>query len=161
MNRPRNAPFRGENELVRCCFCKHSIREGGESKTSGPLYGPLIGKYYGHLLCLLWCSDVYLDDNADFKGIEAAIANRMKVKCDYCSKSGASFYCHANACKKSGHYGCATKHNWYFDWSKYTTYCTRCAVHHRPAVEQSPERSTEPREAEENELKEPSNLCKD
>jgi hypothetical protein len=47
------------------------------------------------------------------------------MKCDFCKRNGASFYCHAPYCHKKGHYLCATNKNWDFNWGSYQAFCPK------------------------------------
>ncbi len=61
-NTPSQEPYRGE-EIVRCVFCLITNRQKEGTRASGPFYGPFKGNTYAHLLCLLWCSSVFLNSN--------------------------------------------------------------------------------------------------
>ena len=87
-----------------------------EIKFCGPFYGPFLKQFYAHLLCLLWCSYVYLNRKSDFCGIREAINYSKTLKCSYCQQKGASFNCHSNRCDNKGHYKCAVENNWLYQW---------------------------------------------
>jgi hypothetical protein len=86
-------------------------------RRAGLFYGPFVGKRYAHLMCLLWCSDIFLNEEGELSGVEKAIKNTQKIECSYCHQKGSSFYCHSKKCTKSGHYRCAQDNKWFFNWS--------------------------------------------
>lgn len=50
------------------------------------------------------------------------------MQCMICKQRGASFYCHATACRKMAHYRCAIAHQWFFNWENFTVFCPEEAV---------------------------------
>jgi hypothetical protein len=122
LNRPTNEAYKGDN-IVRCHFCNLTNREPQGRRESGPLYGPFKDKTYGHLLCLLWCSCIHLDQKGRLCRVEEGIKSSKNMTCMYCKQKGASFTCHAKSCRKESHYRCANIHHWYFNWSNFTVFC--------------------------------------
>lgn len=123
VNKPSRAPYRGE-AVVRCIFCHHSNKSKEGSKSAGPFYGPFQGKIFAHLMCLLWCSQVYIQNKTlDFCGVEQAVKQNKNLVCSCCKQKGASFLCHMEGCKKKAHFKCAAENNWIFKWETYQAFC--------------------------------------
>lgn len=54
---------------VRCAFCQKSQHNKEVLKQCGRVYGP-IGKNYFHLLCAIWCPEIFLDEDGKLEGVQ-------------------------------------------------------------------------------------------
>lgn len=62
-NRPSTDPYKGE-AVVRCHFCHLTNQNSKGRREMGSFYGPFQGNAYAHLMCLLWMSYVYLNEQS-------------------------------------------------------------------------------------------------
>ena len=112
---------------MRCAFCKKGSKNKKSLRECGGLFGPFRNNTYVHLLCAIWCSIVYLNEEGELVGVNEAINNSIDSTCCYCRKKGAGLICHADKCRRSLHYECGRQGDrCYFDWQLYKLYCHKC-----------------------------------
>lgn len=64
-------------------------------KKLGPYYGPFKPKEYVHLLCVIWCSKVFVDEKTGkLRNVIKAIEQARDSFCSYCGRDGAGLGCH-------------------------------------------------------------------
>ncbi|KAH9601886.1 hypothetical protein LSM04_009223 [Trypanosoma melophagium] len=64
--------------------------------------------YHLHLVCALWCPEVYYDkETSTLMNIDAVLERCKLIKCVYCRKPGAPVGCVIEKCPRSYHLHCA------------------------------------------------------
>ncbi|XP_060731687.1 uncharacterized protein phf11 isoform X1 [Tachysurus vachellii] len=101
---------RSSSDLL-CCLCKRA----DETDITGPLsckHGTA-----AHQNCLLYASGIYCKNSPtyddlfgfDVDDVENEARRGRKLKCHFCSKTGATAGCEVRSCKRSYHFPCAHK----------------------------------------------------
>ena len=112
---------------MRCGFCKKSNKDKASLVNCGGIYGPFKDNKYAHLLCAIWCSNVYLNEEGELVGVVEEIKSGEKYKCIYCDKKGAALCCHNPKCPRTIHFECGKDQDkCYFNWQKYKFWCHKC-----------------------------------
>lgn len=62
-----------------------------------------------HVNCALWASECHEDKNGNICNVGKAISRGARLKCSFCSRSGASVGCCHPLCKDTYHIECAIK----------------------------------------------------
>ena len=76
----------------KCAFCQKNQNQKENTKLCGKMYGPF-GKGYCHLLCLIWCPEVFLTEEGELKEVENAIERSKRLFCHKCGVKGAGLGC--------------------------------------------------------------------
>ena len=112
---------------IKCVFCKNYCNNRHYRYRLGPMYGPFRVNnkdYFSHIICLLWCPKVYINDTKKkFVGVEEEIKRSLKEVCFFCGEYGGTINCVGKKCSKNAHFLCAKKDGWQLDPRTFRAYC--------------------------------------
>ncbi|CAH2318302.1 histone-lysine N-methyltransferase 2B [Pelobates cultripes] len=103
-----------EEELDRKTKCREDNRQcalclkygDDEPKDAGRLL--YIGQNeWTHINCAIWSAEVFEEDDGSLKNVHAAVARGRQLRCEYCSKIGATVGCCVSTCASNYHFMCA------------------------------------------------------
>ncbi|KAJ1927784.1 hypothetical protein IWQ60_002643 [Tieghemiomyces parasiticus] len=118
----------GTASPVKCLLChgkelsalasQHTITSGSAGGNSALLpssgtgrllflYSQTYPNSYAHIDCLLWLSDIHINDRYEVDGIEAALVRAQQSYCNLCARLGATVKCAVGPyCPTSYHISC-------------------------------------------------------
>ncbi|KAM9299526.1 histone-lysine N-methyltransferase 2B [Gastrophryne carolinensis] len=93
-----------EKDNRQCVLC---LKYGDdEPKDAGRLL--YIGQNeWTHINCAIWSAEVFEENDGSLKNVHSAVARGRQLRCEHCSKSGATVGCCLSTCQSNFHYMCA------------------------------------------------------
>ncbi|KAM4651035.1 histone-lysine N-methyltransferase 2B [Discoglossus pictus] len=93
-----------EKDTRQCALC---LKFGDdEPKDAGRLL--YIGQNeWTHINCAIWSAEVFEENDGSLKNVHAAVARGRQMRCERCSKSGATVGCCLSTCLSNFHFMCA------------------------------------------------------
>ncbi|CAN2388034.1 histone methyltransferase activity (H3-K4 specific) [Pristimantis euphronides] len=93
-----------EKDSRQCALC---LKYGDEDpKNAGRLL--YIGQNeWTHINCAIWSAEVFEENDGSLKNVHAAVARGRQMRCEHCSKSGATVGCCLSTCQMNFHFMCA------------------------------------------------------
>ncbi|XP_053307542.1 histone-lysine N-methyltransferase 2B [Spea bombifrons] len=93
-----------EEDNRQCVLC---LKFGDDDpKDAGRLL--YIGQNeWTHINCAIWSAEVFEENDGSLKNVHAAVARGRQMRCEYCSKIGATVGCCLSTCLSNFHFMCA------------------------------------------------------
>ncbi|KAG8433656.1 hypothetical protein GDO86_012126 [Hymenochirus boettgeri] len=93
-----------EEDTRQCALC---LKYGDdEPKGAGRLL--YIGQNeWTHINCAIWSAEVFEENDGSLKNLHSAVARGRQLRCDYCTKIGATVGCCLSTCHSNFHFMCA------------------------------------------------------
>ncbi|XP_053546144.1 histone-lysine N-methyltransferase 2B isoform X2 [Bombina bombina] len=93
-----------EKDIRQCALC---LKFGDdEPKSAGRLL--YIGQNeWTHINCAIWSAEVFEENDGSLKNVHAAVVRGRQMRCEYCSKTGATVGCCLSTCLSNFHFMCA------------------------------------------------------
>ncbi|XP_075462209.1 histone-lysine N-methyltransferase 2B isoform X4 [Ascaphus truei] len=93
-----------EKDTRQCALC---LKYGDdEPKDAGRLL--YIGQNeWTHINCAIWSAEVFEENDGSLKNVHAAVARGRQMRCEHCSKPGATVGCCLSTCMSNFHFMCA------------------------------------------------------
>uniref|UniRef100_A0A8C5QSE0 [histone H3]-lysine(4) N-methyltransferase n=1 Tax=Leptobrachium leishanense TaxID=445787 RepID=A0A8C5QSE0_9ANUR len=99
-----NRKSKCEEDNRQCALC---LKYGDdEPKDAGRLL--YIGQNeWTHINCAIWSAEVFEENDGSLKNVHVAVARARQLRCEYCSKIGATVGCCVSTCASNFHFMCA------------------------------------------------------
>ncbi|XP_063798252.1 histone-lysine N-methyltransferase 2B isoform X2 [Pseudophryne corroboree] len=93
-----------ERDTRQCALC---LKYGDdEPKDAGRLL--YIGQNeWTHINCAIWSAEVFEENDGSLRNVHAAVARGRQMRCEHCSKIGATVGCCLSTCLSNFHFMCA------------------------------------------------------
>ncbi|XP_040183040.1 histone-lysine N-methyltransferase 2B [Rana temporaria] len=114
-----------EKDNRQCVLC---LKYGDDDpKDAGRLL--YIGQNeWTHINCAIWSAEVFEENDGSLKNVHAAVARGRQMRCEFCSKSGATVGCCLSTCQSNFHFMCARARNCTFQEDK-KVFCQKHCKH--------------------------------
>ncbi|KAG9348259.1 hypothetical protein JZ751_001994, partial [Albula glossodonta] len=118
---PEVVPPPGLSDNRQCVLC---LKFGDDNSNDSGRLLYLGQNEWAHVNCALWSVEVFEDEDGALKNIHMAVMRGKQLRCELCSRLGATVSCCVSGCNSKFHFMCARRQNCIFLEDK-RVYCSQ------------------------------------